>query len=46
MNPFVESLKRLYQANKITINKLNEFLENNKITKGDYDYITVNGGVK
>ena len=39
MNQFVESLCRLYRANKIDIKKLGELLTLNKITQQEYDYI-------
>ena len=39
MNQFVESLCRLYRANKIDNKKLGELLAVNKITKQEYDYI-------
>lgn len=39
MSPFVESLKRLYQTNKITIEKLNSLLNEEKISQVEYDYI-------
>lgn len=39
MTQFVESLCRLYRANKIDIKKLDELLALNKITQQEYDYI-------
>lgn len=39
MTQFVESLCRLYRANKIDIKKLGELLALNKITQQEYDYI-------
>lgn len=39
MNQFVESLCRLYRANKIEMKKLDELLAFNKITQQEYDYI-------
>ena len=39
MNQFVESLARLFQANKIDENKLQELLTNKKIDRQEYDYI-------
>lgn len=39
MNQFVESLCRLYRANKIDIKKLGEFLALHKITQQEYEYI-------
>ena len=42
MTQFVESLCRLYKANKVDIVKLDELLSNNKITKEEYEYIISN----
>jgi hypothetical protein len=39
MSTLVESLKRLYLAGKVTIDKLNTMLSQNKITQEEYDYI-------
>lgn len=39
MNQFIESLARLYLANKINENKLKELLINQKINQQEYDYI-------
>lgn len=39
MNQFVESLKRLFQGGKITLEKLQQLLLNKKITEQEYDYI-------
>lgn len=39
MTQFVESLCRLYRANKIDIKKLGELLASHKITQREYDYI-------
>jgi hypothetical protein len=39
MTRFVESLCRLYSANKIDNKKLNELLATQKITKQEYEYI-------
>lgn len=39
MTQFVESLCRLYRANKIDMKKLGELLASNKITKQEYEYI-------
>lgn len=39
MTQFVESLCRLYRANKIDMKKLSELLALNKITQQEYDYI-------
>ena len=39
MSRFVESLKRLYGAGKISDEKLSEMLTDSKISQEDYDYI-------
>ncbi|MEE1445851.1 hypothetical protein [Faecalibacillus intestinalis] len=39
MTIFVQSLSRLYKIDKISLDKLNELLENKKITQEEYDYI-------
>jgi hypothetical protein len=39
MNQFVESLCRLYKANKIDMKKLGELLALNKITQQEYNYV-------
>jgi len=39
MNQFVESLKRLYQNEKITIEKVIELFEDKKITEEEKWYI-------
>ena len=39
MSPFVESLARLYRANKIDITKINSLLEEGKINQEEYNYI-------
>ena len=39
MIQFIESLCRLYSANKIDNKKLDELLASKKITKEEYDYI-------
>ena len=39
MNQFVESLKRLYNDNKIDEQKVIELFENNKITENEKAYI-------
>jgi hypothetical protein len=41
MSVFIEVLKRNYAESKITIDKLNELLSNQKITQEEYNYITV-----
>lgn len=39
MRTFVESLKRLYKAGRVTIEKLEGFLAGGKISQEEYDYI-------
>ena len=39
MSTFVESLRRLYQTEKIEKSKLNILLKSNKSTKEEYDYV-------
>ena len=39
MSQFIESLCRLYKANKIDITKLNQLLADEKINQQEYDYI-------
>ena len=39
MSRFVESLKRLYKAGKITDKKVAELLTEGKITEEEYEYI-------
>ncbi len=39
MRPFVESLRRLYIAGRITIQKLESFLAEGKINDAEYAYI-------
>ena len=39
MNIFVESLKRLYQDDKISVEKIIELSKNNKITEEEKEYI-------
>ena len=39
MSQFIESLARLYIANKIDDKKLNGLLTSKKINKQEYDYI-------
>lgn len=39
MSQFVESLYRLYKADKINKIKLDELLSSKKINKQEYDYI-------
>lgn len=40
MKEFVESLKRLYVAKKIDIEKLNKLYSDKKVTKAEFEYIT------
>lgn len=40
MSKLVESLKRLYQAEKITYQKLSAMKTSGTITQEEYDYIT------
>jgi hypothetical protein len=42
MSQFVESLCRLYKAEKINITKLEELLSSNKITQKEFEYIISN----
>lgn len=39
MSVFIESLKRLYEDNKVNINKLNQLLFDKKITETEFKYI-------
>ena len=39
MNNFVESLRRLYNAEKVNKDKLDELLSSNKINEQEYEYI-------
>ena len=39
MSQFIESLYRLYKANKYDITKLNQLLADKKINQQEYDYI-------
>lgn len=39
MSTFVKSLKRLYNAGRITDVRITELLESGKITQTEYDYI-------
>ena len=41
MSLFVESLCRLYKANKINKNKLDALLASKKINQQEYDYIII-----
>lgn len=42
MSQLVESLRRLYLAGKIDKKKIDELLNNNKITLEEYNYILTN----
>lgn len=39
MSTFVKSLKRLYTAGKVTMTKISYYLEDEKITREEYEYI-------
>lgn len=39
MNQFVESLFRLYDADKIDVSKIDKLLSDGKISKQEYDYV-------
>ena len=39
MSTFVESLKRLFKAKKVTKKKLKAILDSEKITQEEFDYI-------
>ena len=39
MSTYVKSLKRLYEAGRLTDVRLTELLENGKITEEEYQYI-------
>lgn len=39
MRQFVESLKRLYQNNKLSLEKIEELLQTNKISEEEKAYI-------
>lgn len=43
MSQFVESLKRLYVRDKISIEKLEKLKVENKITEKEFEYITKGG---
>jgi hypothetical protein len=40
MSPFILSLKRLYDANRLTVIKINELVTEGKVTQEEYEYIT------
>lgn len=39
MRTFVESLKRLYRQGRVTIEKLQQFMSEGKISQEEFDYI-------
>ena len=39
MSVFIESLKRLYKAGKVTVEKLDTLKTEEKISQEEYDYI-------
>ncbi len=39
MRQFVESLRRLYRAGRITLTKVQEYVNKGTITTAEYDYI-------
>ena len=39
MSIFIESLKRLYQDDKLSVEKIIELFKNNKITEEEKEYI-------
>lgn len=39
MNLFVESLKRLYENNKVAVNKLKQLASEKKISEAELNYI-------
>jgi len=39
MSIFIESLKRLYAAQSLTLEKLQGLKDNGKVTQDEYDYI-------
>ncbi|SHI63457.1 XkdX family protein [Lutispora thermophila] len=39
MSILIESLKRLYNANKVTIEKLQQMIDDERISKDEYRYI-------
>ena len=41
-NLLIESLKRLYSQNKVTVSKLNDLKKKGTISSDDYDYIVLN----
>lgn len=39
MRQFVESLRRLYKASRVSLDKIKEYVASGKITPSEYDYI-------
>ena len=39
MRQFVESLRRLYKAGRVPLDKIKEYVASSKITPAEYDYI-------
>lgn len=39
MRQFVESLRRLYKAGRVSLDKIKEYVASGKITPAEYDYI-------
>jgi hypothetical protein len=39
MSPFILSLKRLYDANRLTMTKLDDLLTAGKVSQEEYEYI-------
>ena len=44
MSEFVESLRRLYEANKVDANKLRDLRAGGRLTKEEYQYIVKKEG--
>ena len=44
MSEFVESLKRLYEARRLDVNKIRELKANGRINQKEYEYIVMGGG--
>jgi len=40
MRQFVQSLRRLYKAGRVTLDKIKEYLAKGTITPAEYDWIT------
>lgn len=40
MSPFILSLKRLYDANRLTMTKLDDLVTAGKVSQEEYEYIT------